>query len=125
MNPQATAQMLHSLTSDLITVTGDLLQFPITYTFYDADERAALPGALPYLLYTAKNVAASDQPTSVHFHAVLLRGAIDDFADTVGPSFLHLPTGSTLDVLAAYSHDHFRRAPRKKRRRSSGQEEEE
>jgi hypothetical protein len=115
MSPEAARQTLQTMTSELIAVTGDLQQFPITYYFYNADERAALPGALPYLLYTAKKVAASDQPPSVHFYAAQLLGAIDDFADTLGPNFLPQPSGSTNKVLAAYAHDHFRRAPRKKR----------
>ncbi len=97
------------------------MQFPITYHFYNADEQTALSGAMPYLLYTAKKFGAPEQSVTVHFHATLLRGAINDFADTVGLGFLRLPSGITHKVLVAYAHDHFRSVSRKKHQ-GSGQD---
>ncbi len=113
LSADAADRLLASLTSQLLTVEGDLVQFPVTYYFHNSDERIALPGVMPYLVRLAESAGRADQPPELRFRATMLHDAIDDFSSTVASYFLDLPpSSSTDDVLAAYARDQ-RHAPDK------------
>lgn len=112
ISADAADRLLASLTSQLLTVQGDLVQFPVTYYFHNSDERFALPGVMPYLFRLAQSAGRGDRPPEVRFRATMLHAAIDDFSSTVASYFLDLPPSSpTDDVLAAYARDQHH-APR-------------
>lgn len=113
LSADAADRLLASLTSQLVTVQGDLVQFPVTYYFHNGDERFALPGVMPYLVRVAQSAGREDRPPEVRFRARMLHDAIDDFSSTVASYFLDLPPSSpTAAILAAYARDQ-RHAPGK------------
>lgn len=111
VSADAADRMLISLTSQLVTIQGDLVQFPITYYFHNGDERFALPAVMPYLVRLAKSGGGEDRPSEVRLRAAVLDGAIDDFSTTVTSYFLDLSSSPTEEVLKAYARDQFH-APR-------------
>lgn len=112
LSADAADRLLVSLTSQLLTVQGDLVQFPVTYYFHNSDERFALPGVMPYLVRLAESAERGDRPPEVRLRARMLHAAIDDFSTTVASYFLDLPPSPTDAILAAYARDQ-RHAPRK------------
>ena len=107
MDALAAEQMLGSLTTQLIAVQTDLIHFPISYYFRSSNERFELSAAMPYLLRVAQEGDGADCAPGVRMRASMLRGAIEDFSDTVGARFLDLPSASSDKVLRAYAHDNL------------------
>jgi hypothetical protein len=107
MDALAAEQMLGSLTTQLIAVQTDLIHFPISYYFRSSKERFELSVAMPYLLRVAQEGDSSDCAPGVRMRASMLRGAIEDFSDTVGARFLGLPSASSDQVLKAYARDNL------------------
>jgi hypothetical protein len=108
MDPLAAEQMLGSLTTQLIAVQTDLIHFPISYYFRSSKERFELSTAMPCLLRLAQEGDSADCAPGVRMRASMLRGAIEDFSDTIGERFLDLPSASSDKVLAAYARDNLR-----------------
>ncbi len=111
IDTQTIEQMLGSLTSRLVAVNNDLLQFPITYYFHSSSERFGLPAAMPYVARLAEKTGGADRPRAVRLRAAMLQGAIDDFSATIGSHFLGLSAAPTDKVLEAYASDHLRIVP--------------
>jgi hypothetical protein len=100
------ASVYADLTSRLVASERDLVTFPVTYYFHDADVRFALPVAMQHLLELAEEARQQDDSLDAYFHGGLLLRAIDDFAASIAARF-HLPNGgSTRSVLEAYARDH-------------------
>lgn len=95
------------LTSRLIAVERDLVNFPITYYFSEADERFSLPAVAPYLLELAERGTAGPAGHA-RLRARLLRDAVDDFAATTAVWFHPAPGATTAERLRAYARDHLR-----------------
>jgi hypothetical protein len=108
MDPLAAEQMLGSLITQLIAVQTDLIHFPISYYFRSSKERFELSTAMPCLLRLAQEGDSADCAPGVRMRASMLRGAIEDFSDTIGERFLDLPSASSDKVLAAYARDNLR-----------------
>jgi Ion channel len=107
MDALAAEQMLGSLTTQLIAVQTDLMHFPISYYFRSSKERFELSATMPCLLRLAREGDSSDCAPGVRMRASMLRGAIEDFSDTIGARFLDLPSASSDKVLAAYARDNL------------------
>lgn len=100
------AAALAELTSRLVAVERDLTALPIAYYFAEADDRFALPVAMPYLLELAERGRRDDR-AAVQLRAAMLARAIDDFAATTAARFHGgIPRG-TRAVLDAYARDHL------------------
>lgn len=105
---EAAARRLEALTSQLVTVRSDLVQFPVIYYFHASDERSSLPANAQALLRIAEEGIGENNPPAVRLSANELRGATDDFSATLASSFLGLSSAPTKEVLKAYAHDHLR-----------------
>jgi hypothetical protein len=87
--------------------TADLVNFPITYYFSEADERSSLPAVAPYLLDLA--VRGTSRPAGhARLRARLLRDAVDDFAATTAAWFHPVAGATTEERLREYARDHLR-----------------
>jgi len=105
-------RLYQELTSRLIAVERDLVNYPITYYFAEADERFSLPAVAPYMLDLAERGTA-DASGHVRLRARLLRKAIEDFAATTASGFHGMAGATTEELLHAYARDHLRaNAPR-------------
>jgi hypothetical protein len=71
------------LTSRLVAVERDLVAFPVTHYFQEADERFSLAAAIPFLRELVESGEAAGVPERVRFRAAMLREAVDDFARSV------------------------------------------
>ena len=107
MDALAAEQMLGNLTTQLIAVQTDLIHFPISYYFRSSNERFELSATMPCLLHLAQEGDSVDCAPGVRMRASMLRGAIEDFSDTIGARFLDLPSASRDKVLAAYARDNL------------------
>lgn len=99
-------RLYQELTSRLIAVERDLVNFPITYYFAEADERFSLPAVAPYLLELAEHGTA-DPSGHVRLRARLLRRAVADFAATTASGFHGMAGATTEELLQAYARDHL------------------
>jgi hypothetical protein len=98
-------RLYEELTSRLVAVERDLVNFPITYYFADGDERFSLPAVAPDLLALAE--AGSREPSAgTRLRARLLREAVDDFAATTATGFHGSSAATTAELLQAYAQDH-------------------
>jgi len=98
-------RLYQELTSRLIAVERDLVNFPVTYYFAEADERFSLPAVAPYLLELAEHGTA-DPSGHVRLRARLLRRAVADFAATTASGFHGMSGATTEELLHAYARDH-------------------
>lgn len=104
-------RLYQELTSRLIAVERDLVNFPITYYFAEADDRFSLPVVAPYLLELA-NHGTSDPSGHVRLRARLLRRAVADFAATTASGFHGMAGATTEELLDAYAGDRAGRGVR-------------
>jgi Ion channel len=108
------ARVLGELSLRMVAVEGDLVQFPVTYYFHNAEERFSLPLAMPYLLRLAEKTGGESSPPQVRLQARMLRGAIGDFSNRIGSkAFLDLSEeASAEEVIEAYTRDHLHELPK-------------
>ena len=107
LEPEAAESVYSELTSRLVSVERDLAALPVAYYFAATDERFSLPATLPTLLDLARRGTEDSLPERVRLRATMLRGAIDDFAQTA-QSIHRLPGETTDALLDAYARDHRR-----------------
>jgi hypothetical protein len=110
LEPPAAEDLYAELTSRLIAVERDLVNFPISYYFAERDERFSLPTIAGYLLELAERGASDDAPDRVRLRAAMLLEALGDLATTTS-THLRGSFDSTKDALAAYANDHLRAQP--------------
>lgn len=103
----AVAALLAELTAGLVTVQGDLAQYPVTYYFHSGDARSALPIAMPDLARLAANATSPTCPPGIRLRGAMLQRAVGDFAAEVGLRFLGLTAVPVDEVLRAYAADHL------------------
>jgi hypothetical protein len=107
LDPAAAERLYADLTSRLVAVERDLVNFPISYYFAEDDARFSLPGAAPFLLDLAERGASPEQPEDIRLRARMLCRALDDLALTAA-EFHGGRDGDTADRLRAYARDHLR-----------------
>jgi hypothetical protein len=99
-------QILGEVTSQLVTIRGDLIKFPIAYYFHSRDEQAELSVIMPYLLELVEKASDAECAPEVRMRAMMLHGAIEKFSITVASRFLGLsPSTPTEQVMEAYARD--------------------
>jgi len=105
---EAAGRTLRDLASQLVTIQGDVVQFPVTYYFHDYETRSSLPAAMPYLDRLATRASGPECPPEVRLSAVMLRATVDDFSSVVTSQYLRgSSTTSTGEVLKVYACDHL------------------
>lgn len=108
MEAAAAERAIGELTSQLISVETDLVQFPVTYYFHESTERFSLPSAMPHLLREAQKYDAEDRSLEVRSRARELREVVEDFTNTLASrTFLNIPGKETGEVLEAHANDHL------------------
>jgi hypothetical protein len=99
-------QILGEVTSQLVTIRGDLIKFPIAYYFHSRDEQAELSVIMPYLLELVEKASDAECAPEVRMRAMMLHGAVEKFSTTVASRFLGLPPSTpTEQVIEAYARD--------------------
>ena len=98
--------ILIGLAQRVILAEGDLTHFPASYYFVEQGGRGSLATASRYLLDLAWRGQAADRSLGVRQAATLLRGALDDFAGTLGDLFIPADD-DTAAALDAYAADHL------------------
>ena len=99
-------QIFAELSSRLVAVERDLVNFPVTYYFAEPDERFSLGIAMPYLIDLAERGRDPSVPARVRIRAAVLRDAVDDFAATISTRFHRARSETTAASLEAYARDH-------------------
>jgi voltage-gated potassium channel Kch len=106
LGEESLERLYQELTSRLVAVERDLVNFPITYYFADGDERFSLPAVAPDMLTLAEE-GASQAHAGARLRARLLRQAVDDFAATTASGFHGSSGATTEELLQAYARDHL------------------
>ena len=104
--PEVLAGMLLSLAEQIITVRGDLAQFPVTYYFHPSDQTSSLTTSLPAITDLTR-AAQQHGSATIRFQADLLLQAIEDLAGYVGATFLGQSSADVDQLLRAYAEDHL------------------
>jgi hypothetical protein len=105
-DPGTVAQLLQSVTEELLAVRMELLQYAETYYFREGDPSISLAATLPYALDLARAGKQSDS-VDVRHAAAVLEGAV---TSTAGSLDEYVGTGgSVTEVLDAFAHDHGQR----------------
>jgi hypothetical protein len=108
LEPEATERVLSELTSRLVGVERDLVNFPISYYFAESDPRFSLPAVAPYLVELGRRGIAEGRPDRVRLRADMLLKVVDDLAKTTAARFHGQRAGTTDELLRAYARDHLR-----------------
>jgi Ion channel len=106
LDPEPVEQIYAELSSRLVAVERDLVNFPVTYYFAENDQRFSLALAMPYLIQLAEHGRDPGAPARVRIRAAVLRDAVDDFAATISARFHGARSEATAESLAAYARDH-------------------
>jgi hypothetical protein len=107
VEPWAAEGVYSELMSRLVSVERDMVTFPVAYYFAEADERFALPAAMPSLLRLAEAGCVADAPAPVRLRATMLRDAVADFARTIATRFHGSESEDTEELLRDYARDHL------------------
>jgi hypothetical protein len=107
LEPTAAERVYAELTSRLVAVERDLVNFPVSYYFVERDRRFALPAVAPALLELAQRGAAEGMPPAPRMQASMLLDALEDFAHTVATGFHGRASSSTAESLRDYAADHL------------------
>ena len=103
----ASAEPIYAeLISRLVAVERDLVNFPITYYFVEADRRFSLAAVMPYLQQLADRGRDPSVAGRTRLRAAMLRDAVDDFAVTISTRFHDARSKTTADILRVYARDH-------------------
>jgi hypothetical protein len=108
LEPEGMEQVYAELTSRLVAVERDLVSFPISYYFAEADRRFSLADVAPYLLELGRRGDTDGQPDRVRLRAHLLLEVVGDLASTTAKRFHRDPAETTEEALHAYARDHLR-----------------
>ncbi len=109
LEPAAAERVYAELTSRLVAVERDLVNFPTSYYFAEADPRFSLPAVAPYLLMLGRRGNEDGKPARIRLRADLLLRAVHDFARTTA-GFHRRDVGTPDEMLRAYAQDHLREA---------------
>jgi hypothetical protein len=108
-DPGTVAQLLQSVTEELLAVRMELLQYGETYYFREGDPSISLAANLPYALDLA-HAGKQSGSLDVRHAAAVLEGTVTSTAESLDD---YVRTGgSVTDVLAAFAEDHGQRATR-------------
>jgi Ion channel len=107
LEPASAERIYAELTSRLVAVERDLVNFPISYYFAELDERFALAALALRLQELAERGARPEMPASARLRAWMLLEALRDFGATTAERFHRSPSGGTTEALTAYAHDHM------------------
>ena len=119
LRPESAEQLVSQVTTRLVTITGSLNQFPITYYFRISDDRQSLAVMALFLLELSDELDHEDVSKEVRLQATMLSLALDHFAEALQARFIDAgQNASTRDVLETYARDHRRDIPQQRHARS-------
>jgi hypothetical protein len=102
------AEVLTELKTSIVTLRGDLIQFPITYYFHAIDERDNFAAVVAYLYELAMRIESETDSPTLNYAAHMLVGSLYDMARILGREFLHLENADDPEqVFARYREDHI------------------
>jgi hypothetical protein len=106
LGTEAAEEIYAELSSRLVAVERDLVNFPVTYYFAEQDARFSLGIAMPYLVALVEHGRDPGVPARLRVRAAVLSDAIDDFAATISTRFHGARSEPTAVSLEAYARDH-------------------
>lgn len=107
-DPEYAADLLTELKASMVTLRGDLIQFPITYYFHALDERDNFAAVLSYLYSLALRLESETDSPTLNFAAHMLVASLHDMARILGREFLAMEnTEEPAAVFARYRQDHM------------------
>jgi hypothetical protein len=106
LDPEPVERIYAELSTRLVAVERDLVNFPVTYYFAEADPRFSLAVAMPYLVQLGEQARDPGVPARIRVRAAVLRDAVNDFAATISARFHRARSEATAESLAAYARDH-------------------
>jgi Ion channel len=107
-SPDYAAEVLTELKASMVTLRGDLIQFPITYYFHALDERDNFAAVLSYLYSLAVRIESETDSPTLNYAAHMLVASLYDLARILGQEFLKMEnTDDPAAVFARYRQDHM------------------
>jgi hypothetical protein len=110
LEPVHAAGLLESLAGNVASVSIDLLAFPETYYFHEAERRGSLPATVAYAQQLAAE-ARDHENAELRFAGRMLHAALEDLAEVLRGNFGHSGMSSSA-VFDSYAlHHRHRQAP--------------
>jgi hypothetical protein len=107
-DPQYGADLLTELKASMVTLRGDLIQFPITYYFHALDNRDNFAAVIAYLYDLALRIETETDSPTLNYAAHMLVGSLYDMARILGREFLKIEKpDDPAEVFARYREDHM------------------
>jgi hypothetical protein len=107
--PEAIADLLLSLTEQVLRTGSELSQSRVSYYFQNRAPELSLAWQLPYVLALARAAEASGVAPAIQHNGALLRSAVEEMLGELGAEFLDLRRAPPDRVLAALAEDHLLR----------------
>jgi hypothetical protein len=106
---EAIAELLRSLTEQVLRVGSELGQSRVSYYFQNRAPELSLAWQLPYVLALARAAQAAGVAPAIQHHGALLRSAAEGLLEDLGEQFLELRHSPADRVLEALATDHLLR----------------
>ncbi len=104
---ETSADVLRTLTEQVIRIGSQLQQSRVTYYFQNEDPNVALAEQLPWALSYAHAAEERGTEPAIRRHGVLLRTAIEQLLTQIGAEFLGLPDAPPGRIIMALAEDHL------------------
>jgi hypothetical protein len=108
---EAVAEILRSLTDQLITIFMQLGQARVSYYFQSQQPRLALTDHLPWLLALGRAAERQGQPPLIRHLGTALRLAVESFVADLTATYLNIRDVSVEAGIEALARDHLLPAP--------------
>jgi hypothetical protein len=107
-DPSYAAEVLTELKASMVTLRGDLIQFPITYYFHALDDRDNFAAVVGYLYDLAMRVESETDSPSLNYAAHMLVASLYDMAQILGREFLDMEDkNDPREVFRKYRENHM------------------
>jgi hypothetical protein len=101
------AELLRSLTEQVLRISAHIEQSRVTYYFQNEVHEIALAWELPFLFDIAQTAEGGHESPAVRYNGRLLRAAIEELMQDLGAEYLGIEKGTPRQIIAALARDHL------------------
>jgi hypothetical protein len=109
LDPQTSSAIFSQLTSNMLVVLNDLVQYPTTYYFHGRDDEGNLSCMLPYLNELAQRGQQPGRDQAIRFQAMALSSALEKTCDVLSRQYFSDNSLSCDEAIVRFMRDHYPR----------------
>jgi hypothetical protein len=104
---ETAAELLRSLTEQVLRISAHIEQSRVTYYFQNEAHEIALAWVIPFLYDIAQTAEGGHESPAVRYNGHLLRAGIEQLLHDLGAQYLDLEKGAPRQVIVALARDHL------------------